>query len=281
MALSTILIASFGVFVLGATAPVWAIGRDAGVAQAPPRPPMPPFKFMIDAHVCPVPETGLFEPDGFTDFQLAVRDALLPNDGTETVLQVVVQPSFEPPYSISLVRRRAEKATDKNLQLRLVRAKTNLWGEMMQEMAREQGNVIHLDPQHQRSALAKVAHAVETTTIATTGELANQLRAVWEGVLARTQYVHEVLVAPDGSSRIYHTADGTTYSFWNNGRSGTTHSPPAGSLLGDFVAIADDLRQLVAGAPPQRAAREQQLKGALSRLTLRIETNEPCVRPDP
>jgi hypothetical protein len=197
---------------------------------------------------------------------------------------VVVEPSFTPPYSIALVRPStspAGAAGDKDLRLRLVRAKKSLWAEMMHEMAREQRSVIHLDPLNQRRALAKVSRAVETTTLAAPPELAHQLTAVWAGVLARTQYAHEVLVAPDGSSRMYYTADGTTYRFWYDGRSGTTHSPPPGSLLADLVGVTAGLLHDLDGAPAKRAAQERTLKDALSRLQLRIDANEPCVRPQP
>lgn len=34
------------------------------------------------------PQAGLFEPDGFADFEMMIRDVLLPDDGTENVLQV-------------------------------------------------------------------------------------------------------------------------------------------------------------------------------------------------
>jgi hypothetical protein len=237
------------------------------------------FTFLVDANNCLTPEEGFFEPDGFSDFEIAERDVLLPDTGAETILHVVVQPSFEAPSSIRLERERGvEKPT--KLNLRLVRARKNLWTEMMREMRKEQGNPISLAKKYQKRALAKVTRAVDTKILPITQELSDRLTMAWASILARTQYVNEVLVAPDGSSIGYYKTDGTDYHFWHDRRAGTTHSPDEGSLLADFVKVVEQLLRYVDSSAEGRPREEKTLQDQLGQLQTRIAKQEPCLRPE-
>ena len=238
------------------------------------------FRFLVDANNCLSPEEGFFEPDGFSDFQIAERDVLLPDSGAETILHVVVQPSFQSPFSIRLEKERGVEKPAK-LSLRLVRAKKNLWAEMMREMQKEQGNPISLAKKHQKRTLAKITRAVDTKILPVTQELSDRLTMAWASVLARTQYANEVLVAPDGSSIGYYKADGTDYHFWHDRRAGTTHSPDEGSLLDAFVKVVEQLLRYVDSPAEGRSREEKTLEDRLSQLQTRIATNEPCLRPEP
>ncbi len=265
----------------------WAFTLCAGVAplaaarasEPPANPPVTTqgFSYLVDAEICPHPEDGLFEPRGFGAFELAVRNALLPESDLETILQVVVEPSFATPFSISLQRTRAGEKQ----QLRLVRAKKNLWAEMMQEMQRQQGSVIKLGQSEQRRALEKVSTATETLTVTADGGLANQLVALWTNVLARTQYANEVLTAPDGASIATISLDGTTYHFWHDGRSASTHSPEQGTLLHEVVGVTEDLLAYIEAPKARQAAVEATVKTRIGLVLKRVEKNEPCLRIEP
>jgi hypothetical protein len=235
------------------------------------------FSYLVDAEVCPQPEEGLFEPGGFGAFELIVRNALLPDSDLETIVQVVVEPSFATPYSISLQKTR----TGEKYQLRLVRAKKKLWVEMMQEMQRQQGSVVTLGEIEQRRAVEKVSTATETLTVVADGDLANQLVALWTGVLARTQYANEVLTAPDGSSIATISTDGTTYHFWHDLRSASTHSPGRGTLLHDVVGVTEDLLAYVQAPKVRQAAVEGMVKTRIGLVLKRTKESEPCLRAEP
>ena len=235
------------------------------------------FSYLVDAEVCPHPEEGLFEPASFDALDLVVRNALLPESDLGTILQVVVEPSFATPFSMSLQKTPAGE----KYQLRLVRGKKNLWGEMMQEMQRQQGSVVTLGEVEQRRALEKLSTATETLTVAADGDLANQLVALWTGVLARTQYANEVLTAPDGSGIGMVSLDGTTYHFWHARRSASTHSPRRGTLLHDVVGVTEDLLAYVEAPKDRQVAVEVMVKTRIALVLKRIKKNEPCLRAEP
>ena len=239
---------------LAAAPPVSAQGAER--SASPPAPKTEGFSYLLDADVCPHPEEGPFEPGGFGAFELVVRNALLPEGGLGTVLHVVVEPSFATPFSISLQETGAGEAH----QLRLVRAKKNLWVEMMQAMQRQQGSVVTLGEAEQRRALEKVSAATETLTVVVDNDLANQLVAVWTGLLARTQYANEALTAPDGSEIGTVAVDGTTYHFWHNRRSASTHSPRRDTLLHDVVGVTEDLLAFIEAPKARQAAAEVTVK---------------------
>lgn len=247
-----------------------------------PARPAGAFKYMVDADVCLSPQEGLFEPSGFTPYTTVLREILLADSGRETILQVVVRPSFDVSYALRLERvNPAGQSTPGSFQLRLVRAKKHVWSEMMEEMQRQQGSVIHLGEAEQERALAKVSRASDVRILAVSDDLANRLVGVWSGILARTQYVNEVLEAPDGCGIVQVKADGTTYDFWHNGRSGSTHSPDTGSLLDELVEATEALTRYVEATPKGQPAAGRQLDARLDRLQRRIHTNEPCLRPQP
>jgi hypothetical protein len=152
---------------------------------------------------------------------------------------------------------------------------------MMQEMQKEQGNPIRLTRKHQKRALAKVTRAVEMKILPVSQALSERLEMAWAGILARTQYANEVLVAPDGSRLGYAKTDGTDYHFWHDRRAGTTHSPDEGSLLDAFVKVVEQILRYVESPTEARSREEKTLEDQLSQLQARLAANEPCLRPEP
>ena len=152
---------------------------------------------------------------------------------------------------------------------------------MMQEMQRQQGSVVKLGEAEQRRALEKVSTATETLTMVVGGDFANQLVAVWTGVLARTQYANEVLTAPDGSSIATISLDGTTYHFWHDRRSASTHSPGRDTLLHDVVGVTEGLLAYLEAPEVRQAAAEVTVKNRIRLVLKRIKKNEPCLRAEP
>ena len=243
---------------------------------------MESFRFMLDADTCLAPEDGLFTPRGFTPYRMLVRDLLLGDSTNQTVLQVVVSPSFASPYSLRLEERPRtddDVARPAPYQLRLVRAKKHPWVQMMDEMHRQQGDVIRLGDAEQQSALSAVSRATEVKTVPVAASVANHLAAIWAGALARTQYANEITTAPDGSQVGTAKLDGTTYDFWHDDRSGKTHSPENGSLLGDLVVVVETLTRYADASQAKQPVLEKQLVTQLDRLQHRLKRNEPCLRP--
>jgi hypothetical protein len=188
------------------------------------------FQFMLDADTCLAPEEGAFAPEGLVQYTRLVRDLVLNDTGNQTVLQVVMQPSFTSPYSLRLEQ-------------------------------------------------PSVARPTGTKVVPVAAGLANRLTAVWAGALAHTQYANEVTVAPDGSSVGSIRADGTTFHFWHDDRSGTTHSPREGTLLGDLVDVVETLTRHADAAPAAQPALLKQLHAALAGLRRRLARSEPWLRP--
>jgi hypothetical protein len=213
---------------------------------------------------------------------MLIGDLLLGDTGADTVLQVVVQPSFASPYSLRLEQPQPTAGgpdRPRPYRLRLVRAKGHPWAHMMEEMHRQQGGVIKLDDAEQKRALPAISKATETKTVAVAADVANRLAAVWAGALGRTQYVNEITEAPDGSGLVQVKGDGTTYDFWHDGRSGTTHSPDKGTLLGDLVHVVEMLTRCSDAAQAAQPALLRQLDKALAGFQKRLGRNEPCLRP--
>jgi hypothetical protein len=203
------------------------------------------FDFFIDADVCLHPPEGLFDPNVLFEHDSALRRRLLPEYRPGMVLSLVVQPSFEGPY---LVYMEAIEPRDEPRRYRVV-------------VRRVRGDAID---------------ELNATLDGKTGRL---IRRAWEGVVARTQYPREVLTAPDGSSVGFSKADGAEYHFWASGRGGVTHSPERGSLLDDFVGLAETLGTFVSAPKPQRASVQRALHDEARDLLTRIDRNEPCVKP--
>lgn len=111
-----------------------------------------------------------------------------------------------------------------------------------------------------------------------TANLANRLVAVWAGVLARTRYLNQITTAPDGSRLVQVKGDGTTYDFWHDGRSGTTHSPDEGSLL-DLVDVVETVTHYSDAPQAAQPALLRKLDTQLTRFQKRIGHYEPCLRP--
>jgi hypothetical protein len=254
------------------------------LAWGPPMKSETPFNYMLDADVCLAPEEGLFEPVAFLPYRTLVRELLLSDTGNQTALHVLVQPSFQLPYSLRI--EQPAPSGDKRDEtrpnhLRLVRAKKHPWVQMMEKMQGQQGNVIHLGDAEQKRALAAISTPTETKTLPVPATLAGRLGGVWAGVLARTQYPNEIKKAPDGCHLEVVKMDGTSYHFWQDRRSGTTHSPKKGTLLGDLVAAVETLTRFADAPPAKQPALLRQLDADLARLQQRIQRNEPCLRPRP
>jgi hypothetical protein len=224
--------------------------RGGAVARAAdgPKPP----KYMVDAQVCPAPEPGRYGPDEMGPYEEALRAMLMPK-------RVPGMP--------------------KQHQVRVVKGKTDLWAEMMSEMQRQQGATIHLGEDQQQRALANVSRAVETKTAPLGNLTIDPLMRAVNGMLERTQYVREVLVAADGSHLYRAVFDGTTFHVWAGGRSAFLNSPEEGSLLGDFTKVARDLASLPDGDAKQRDAAEKAIRARVTALLARIAMQEPCVQP--
>lgn len=240
------------------------------------------FNYMVDADACLSPAGELSDPGGYAPYTKVLREILLADSGLQTILQVVVQPSFDLSHSLRLERASpATPSAPASFQLRRVRAKKHVWSEMMEEMRRQQGSVMHLGDAEQQRALVKVSRASDVAIVAVSDDLANRLVGAWSGVLARPRHVNEVLVAPDGCRLFQVKEDGTTYDFWQDGRSGITHSPEPGSLLGELVAVTEALARYVETPAKGQQTATRELDTLVDRLQRRIQANEPCVRPRP
>jgi len=243
---------------------------------------MESFRFMLDADTCLAPQEGFFTPRGFTSYTMVVRDLLASDTGNQTVLQVVVEPSFALPYSLRVEQAPGtddEPDRPRPYRLRLVRAKHHPWVQMMEEMERQQGSVIQLGDAEQKRALPAISRATEVKTAPVSASVAARLAAIWTGALARTQYANEITEAPDGSHVGTMKSDGTTYDFWHDDRSGRTHSPDNGSLLGDLVVVVETLTRYADASQAKQPVLEKQLVTQLDRLQHRLKRNEPCLRP--
>lgn len=268
------LVLAWGAHVISA-ATAAPVGKSAPPAASPSH-------FMLDSDTCLAPQEGLYAPSMLGAYSLVVRDLLLGDTGAETVLSVVVQPSFASPYSLRLEQAFADpRAPDapRPYRLRLVRTKGHPWAEMMQEMHRQQGSVIHLGEADQKRALSATQRKTETKTSPVAPGLASRLVAVWSGALARTQYLTEIRETADGHHIFVEKADGTTYDFWHDDRGGTTHSPDKKSLLGDLTEIVETLTHYADAAPTEQRALLKQLDAKLDAFQRRLKRNEPCLHP--
>jgi hypothetical protein len=234
---------------------------------------------MVDAQVCPTPDPGRYSPEDMGPYEEAVRAMLMPKRVPGVLMQVVVAESFKPPLLVAVEVVDAKGKPSKQHQVRVVKGKADVWADMMSEMQRQQGATIYLGDEQQRRALANVSLASETKTAPLNALTIDPLVRAVNGVLERTQYPREVLVAADGSHLYREVLDGTTFHVWAGGRSAFMHSPEEGSLLGDFARIARDLANLPDTEAKQRDAGEKAIRARVGALLARIAMQEPCVKP--
>jgi hypothetical protein len=235
--------------------------------------------FWLDSGACPRPEDGPYDPGALSEYAGALRTALLPEYHAGILTQMIVEPSFAPPYLVAIEGTDHDGRRFRAFQIRTVRARKNLWAVMMKEMERQQGAEIKLDEKHQKRALEGISRATETHTLRIDQAMIPLLLGVSRGVVARTQYVDEILEAA-GGTRLAHTSfDGTSYHFWVDGRSAQTQSPGDGTLLADFVEIEKDLAHLVETEPAAREKATAVLREKLVRLKARVAKNEQCLAP--
>jgi hypothetical protein len=263
-------------------------------SESGPRNGSRPTTLMIDADNCPHPERGVFQPRRFVAFESAVRDMFFGKYEGDPVLFVVVQPSFANSFLVAMDRQRetsTKPAVEQDgfvveseppryrYKLRVIRARRHLWADMMREMQKRQGNTIRLGEAQQKQALD--GKSLETTEQAREidAALAEKLVAVWTGVLHRTQFVQEVLKAPDGREILVAKADGTTYNLYAQDMSAETWSPTPGSVLADFVSIVEGLAKLPDAPKARQDAASKEIGERADHLLVRLAKNEPCLKP--
>jgi len=177
---------------------------------------------------------------------------------------VVINPSFKPPWMVS-VHRRSPRGP---FLVRVTRLDQDVWRLMLARMSDQQGAVVHLDKALQAEGLAKLQ--VTTTTIehALDGRTARLVTRVWGTIISRAR-PFETATA---------TADGVGYDFWQSGRAGTTASPRYGSILERTTYVAEWLSRF-AEAPERYDAQDvRHIQDELREILSRIAQGEPCTR---
>lgn len=233
-----------------------------------------PAPSLLDADVCPTPEDGPFEPRSFHEYKAVIRRTLFAAFPSRPELHVVVQPSFSPVFMIGIEGADYQGSRPRAHRVRLVRLRRNIWNDMMAQVMRQPAPPATLDDTRERAAVSKSSSEVDVSVAGLKEATARKLSEVWKGILRRTQYVEEVI----RDAPCFIKVDGTIFHLWGDSMSGSIHSPVPGSLLEQFTAICDQLKDFAVAPPARRGALENELMTSLDRIAVRIRANEPCLR---
>lgn len=198
----------------------------------------------LDAGVCPMPSPSIFDPYGASNPHVKRWRSLYPRPRPGLRAYLVAMPSFSASWMVAVERSVAE-------------------GHRWKDDSGNDFNVRRVEARGE-SARAVVAQAPIGPGIA------KDLLALWGAVLRRTQYVEERFESGEPHRTV--GRDGTTYYFWLDGRSAMTWSPEDGTLLGQFVSIADELGKVAQGNQSI-----EQLRSKVGDLQKRLQATPPCL----
>ena len=208
------------------------------------------------------PRSFLALTDDQAHYQANIRRWLLPGAAPLTLAQVVVLPSFEPEYSLTI-----ERAGPTAYVLTYRLAQRSIWQAggykipASLTLLTRQGTLAKLPAR--QPALASVL--VSTRKVDLTPQVAQALLDVWSVALAQTQFPVSEPLYIDGTEFIFATAQP------NIGyRSGILHAPPTtGSPMERLIQVVAGLREL-ATTPDHRDFRQDVLLTEAQQLLIQL-----------
>jgi hypothetical protein len=201
---------------------------------------------------------------GLATYNRFVERALDLPPGPDVLLAIRISPSFEPDRALSL-RRTATGA----YVLRSTRLVQNVWSRMMDNMRRQQGDVIHLDEGRQADALREMRMTREIRERFVDPSTADLLLTLWTAALRREQ-------APNTSDSVVVTLDGTSYRLW--AEAGAVSIPNPRGTLGLAMSGTHHLERIVDQPSSEDCALLQAAVAEMADALYRIRHAGPCMR---
>jgi hypothetical protein len=217
----------------------------------------------VDADTCPAPERH----EATTPYSEFVDRALGISHTRGQFASIRISPSFSAEYTISLSKR-----GDGAYVVRLLRLKTSVWDQMMDEMHVLQGDSIQLDDASQRAALARVVPDTELRERVIDASTARLWISLWRALLARTQVVKAI--GTIGTMK----SDGTLYRLSLGGRVGTTHSPDRPGVLQEVTSAVEHIERVITGKSPDETIDLDVARNLMQSALERTRKQESCWR---
>jgi hypothetical protein len=202
------------------------------------------------------------DADGLEPYDDFVLRSLGIADSTG-IIALVITPSFRPPWALLLVRGRGARPV-----LRVTRLSHDVWASMLSPMSELQGPSVYLGEAEQRRALADISVDAATVERPIDRATASLFVALWQALTSRTQVVESDVM----------TLDGTGYTFFAGGRTGTIASPDYGSVLERSTYIAERLGRFVEYPSADDLSDLVYVREELKEALARTRDREPCLR---
>jgi hypothetical protein len=242
-------------------------GSEAGSAATPTKSRKPQrHKVLENSYACPEP-WPLSKERWSEPYDRHVDRALGFSPTANELLVIRISPAFSSERTLSLTRR-----PDGSYWLRSRRLVRQVWGEMMDQMKAQQGDVIQLDDGHQARALARVEIPVTEKQRRLDRRTAELMLRMWTAIVARAQVVHEVGI-------VHAILDGTLFRIWVGNTRASTHSPQSGSVLGLAVQAAERLEDFVAENRAENEDLIDEVRFEMNNALERTRRKEPCLQP--
>jgi hypothetical protein len=221
----------------------------------------PDAQAWINADACPDPVDVAAARRPYLD----AIDRALRDDVQGELATMRIQPSFQPPRSLS-VRRLA----DGSHRLRSLELDPDLWARVMAELPPWSEPSRDRDAREQ-AASAQVIAARTVREREIDGATARLILQLWGEVMARAQVVEEINA---GTGK----GDGTVHEMRLGDRAARMHEPSPGSVLRELVVSVGHLENYVnyrsPAAPSQLEVARQSMRAALERT----QNQEPCLK---
>jgi hypothetical protein len=238
--------------------------RSARAArEATPDRAIPPESPAPGVEECPEP---IQEEDarGLATYNRFVERALDLPPGPDVLVAIRISPSFQPDRALSL-----RKTADGAYVLRSTRLLEDTWSQMMENMRRQQGHVIHIDERRQAQALDDLRATREIRERFVDSSTADLLVALWAAALKREQ-------VPDTSDTMLVTMDGTGYRVW--AKSGAVSMPNPRGTLGIAMSGMTHLERIVVAPSSGDCAQLEAAVAEMADALHRIRYNGPCTK---
>jgi hypothetical protein len=223
-----------------------------------------PREGWLDADACAAP-AGSGEGDVHAYAAFIDRALGLTNERGQ-LAAVRATPAFHSPRALEVARRR-----DGSYVLRSTTVPRHVWTQVTTEMMALPGYPTSIDESFQTAALARLTPTKLVRERPIDARTAALLADLWRAIITRAQVVVPINAASG-------KADGTVYELRQGSKAATTHSPAAGSILGDLVLTLEHLQRVLDDTSTDPAAELERARDLMRSALDRTRKNEPCLR---
>jgi hypothetical protein len=195
-----------------------------------------------------VPETGILNfPDWHWQYTQKIRDVLLKDAGTYYLARMVCLPSFDPEWTVTVIREDKDDDCERRYFVEFVGAKKNLFAQ------KNPGGI-----------------EVKKSRVPLDRDTAEDLNKIWRHMLHATRYPKEPRIGADGATyhfsrfvALYDQGQADPLAGFENGMVWT---PEPRSMTGRLVRIGEELKKYALANADDRDVIRTVLRRRISRL---------------